>query len=738
MAMMNALSSAVSGLKTEQTALDVIANNISNVNTTGYKSQTVTFSDLLSQTISAASGATATTGGINAVQLGMGTKVSSTNTDMTVGTASTTSNSTDVALTGAGYLIVQTNTKGDYEFTRDGSLSIDANGNLNINGYDVCGWEKYTTSTDGTKAYTTTGSVEPINVYSDDSGSKKIMAATTTTYANVTGNLKSTSDVVTGATLKNIGTTSITTPDGNTSIDVYDSQGNKTEVTIDFKKCATDNTTTSWYWTASATDTSISPSSGYIAFDSDGKMVTSVTPLTAKITSTADTTLSSAITAGASALTTLGTAVNTSTDSTALTDYNLYVTALGNNNAATIVSTKATLDAAIKASTVSGAATLQTALSTYNTAAGTAINTDAAAEVTAASAATTLTSAISSGTSALATLNTAITTATSGATTAETAVADDYTAYKNALNSGTAATIVSTKTALDTAITTLANSTLTSAYSTYNTAAGTAINTAATAATVNDTGYTDSSLTVSTGLTTGDYAVNVAASTTSTGTYNITLTDPAGKTYTTTSTTGAATFTTSSGTVTLAAPTTLAAGTIDYTVTAGTTVTFDSQPTLTVTSTTAGTTAVPVAIDLSKMTSTDTTSSLTVKEDGNASGTQTGSYTIGTDGTISATYTNGLTQSVGQIALAVFQNASGLEKTGDNFYTTSTSSGTYNTVVAGENGSGTMKADALELSNVDLASQFSAMMISQRAYQANAKVITTGSEMLQSLIGMMS
>ena len=93
---------------------------------------------------------------------------------------------------------------------------------------------------------------------------------------------------------------------------------------------------------------------------------------------------------------------------------------------------------------------------------------------------------------------------------------------------------------------------------------------------------------------------------------------------------------------------------------------------------------------------------------------------------------------MGQLALAVFQNPAGLEKVGSNFYTTSTSSGSYNTVVAGENGSGTMTSYALELSNVDLASQFSSMMIAQRAYQANAKVITTGSEMLQSLIQMMS
>lgn len=647
MAMMNALSSAVTGLRTEQTALDVIANNISNVNTTGYKSQTVTFSDLLSQTISAASGATATTGGVNAQQVGLGTSIGSTETDMTVGTASTTSNSTDVALTGAGYLIVQTGTKGDYEFTRDGSLSIDTEGNLNVNGYKVCGWEAYTLDTDGNKVYTTTGSVEPINVYSDDySNNKKVMAATTTTTATVTGNASTSATVVTGATLKNIGTTTITPPDTTATIDVVDEQGNKTAVTIDLKKCATNNTTTSWYWTASATDTTISPSSGYIAFDSSGNMVTSVTPLTAAITST-----------GTSAQSTLAAAVTTAGDATVTAAYTAYAAALtaggtSASTAGTIVSTKTALDSAIA---TLGDATLSTALSTYNSAGGTAINTAATTESTTDSA-----------------------TNEAAVTTALTAV---------------------------TAVT-------------------------------SPTGYSDSSMSVSTGLTAGNYSVQVAASTTSTGTYNITLTDPAGKNYTTTSTTGAATFTTSSGTVTLAAPTTLAAGTVDFTVTAGTTVTFDSKPVLTVTSTTAGTNSVPVTVDLSKMTSTGTTNSLSATADGNVAGTSESTYTIAKDGTISVKYSNGLTESIGQIALAVFQNASGLEKAGGNLYTASTSSGSYDAVVAGENGSGTMTSYALELSNVDLASQFSSMMISQRAYQANSKVISTGSQMLQSLISM--
>ena len=717
MAMMNALTSAVSGMTSSQTGLDVIANNISNVNTPGYKSQTVSFSDLLSQTISAASGATATTGGTNPSQVGLGTQVSSIDADMTVGTASTTSKSTDVALTGDGYFIVQTTTKGDYEYARAGNLSIDEDGNLNIDGYEVCGWEAYTLDADGNKVYTTTGAVEPINVKSDAySGSKNVMAAKTTTEADVSGYLSSSADVVSGATLKNVGSSKISDWDATTTVDVIDEQGNKTEVTLNLKKCATQNSTTSWYWEASATDSTISPSSGYIAFDSTGKTVTSATPLTATITSNTST--------STPAQTTFANAVTTAGDTTVSADYAAYAAALTSGNASTIASTKTALDNAISAL---GNATLTAALTTYNSAAGTVINTDATA----------LTTAITNAATAQTTFAAAVTAA------GDATVSADYTAYAAALTSGDAATIVSTKATLDSAISALGNATLSAALTTYNSAAGTTINTDAAAlttaitnASTATTGYSASNISVTSGLAAGNYTVNVAAATSGSG-YTVTLTDPSGKTYTTTSTDGSATFKTSSGTVSLTAPTTIAAGTAVFSVAAGTAVTFDSTPTITVASTTNGTNAVPVKLDFSGVTSTGTsTSKLTVDEDGYEAGTQTGSYSISKDGTISASYSNGKTQSIGQIALAVFQNANGLEKVGGNLYKTTTNSGDFSYVVAGQDGSGTMQSYALELSNVDLASQFSSMMISQRAYQANTKVISTASDMLQSLINM--
>jgi flagellar hook-associated protein 1 FlgK len=180
----------------------------------------------------------------------------------------------------------------------------------------------------------------------------------------------------------------------------------------------------------------------------------------------------SAQTTFASAITT-ATSGTTSTAKTAVTSaYSAYTTALTTGNAATIAATKTTLDSDIATLADS---TLTTALTTYNTSAGTAIKTNA----------TVLAADITAGATALSTLASAIATATSTTSTATTAVSTAYSAYTTALSSGNAATIISTKTTLDSAVTTLADTTLTTAYSTYNSATdgGTTINTAATAVT---------------------------------------------------------------------------------------------------------------------------------------------------------------------------------------------------------------------------------------------------------------
>lgn len=150
--MMRSLFAGVAGLKTHQTRMDVIGNNIANVNTVAYKSQSATFADLMYQTTQSASGPNAETGtaGTNAKQIGLGSKMGSIKTAITTpGAAQSTGDPFDVMITGESFFIV--NGGGSNCFTRDGSFYVDAAGNLALasNGYNVMGW--YPDTQDPTK-----------------------------------------------------------------------------------------------------------------------------------------------------------------------------------------------------------------------------------------------------------------------------------------------------------------------------------------------------------------------------------------------------------------------------------------------------------------------------------------------------------------------------------------------------------------------------------------------------------
>lgn len=141
--MMRALYSGVAGLKTHQIKMDVIGNNIANVNTTAYKSQSITFSELMYQTTQAASGPNETIGtaGVNAKQIGLGVTSGAISTAITTaGATQTTGNPFDIRITGDSFFIV--NDGMNNYFTRDGSFYVDAAGNLAMtaNGYNVMGW----------------------------------------------------------------------------------------------------------------------------------------------------------------------------------------------------------------------------------------------------------------------------------------------------------------------------------------------------------------------------------------------------------------------------------------------------------------------------------------------------------------------------------------------------------------------------------------------------------------------
>lgn len=126
--MLRSLFAGISGLRVNQTMLDVTGNNIANANTTGFKSSNTVFKDTLSQMLTASSGATADQGGTNAIQVGLGVQLAATNTNFNQGSAQTTGRATDLMIQGDGFFVVESN--GEQLYTRAGAFNFDETGSL--------------------------------------------------------------------------------------------------------------------------------------------------------------------------------------------------------------------------------------------------------------------------------------------------------------------------------------------------------------------------------------------------------------------------------------------------------------------------------------------------------------------------------------------------------------------------------------------------------------------------------
>src|SRR5574341_302651 len=139
MPMGSSMNSAVSGLRAHQLWLDVIGNNIANVNTPGFKDGAVTFSDVLSQTIAGATAPTATLGGPDPKQVGLGVRTGAITNLFTQGGILTTNKPTDLAIQGEGFFVLNDGAGNFY--SRAGTFEVDAAGNLvdATTGYHVQG-----------------------------------------------------------------------------------------------------------------------------------------------------------------------------------------------------------------------------------------------------------------------------------------------------------------------------------------------------------------------------------------------------------------------------------------------------------------------------------------------------------------------------------------------------------------------------------------------------------------------
>ncbi len=149
------------------------------------------------------------------------------------------------------------------------------------------------------------------------------------------------------------------------------------------------------------------------------------------------------------------------------------------------------------------------------------------------------------------------------------------------------------------------------------------------------------------------------------------------------------------------------------------------------------TTPIPVTFDFASMTQlTAATSATVTSQDGLAAGSVTDVYVSPNDGAISLVYSNGLIEQVGQVALARFTNSAGLVQGEGTTFLEGLNSGDAEIGAAGTGGRGSIASSHLEASNVDMAQEFTNMILAQRGFQASSRVITTSDEILQELVNL--
>ncbi|HEY0259157.1 MAG TPA: flagellar hook protein FlgE [Lacisediminihabitans sp.] len=140
-----------------------------------------------------------------------------------------------------------------------------------------------------------------------------------------------------------------------------------------------------------------------------------------------------------------------------------------------------------------------------------------------------------------------------------------------------------------------------------------------------------------------------------------------------------------------------------------------------------------IAVDLSKLTGySDLTTVAVSDQNGRAAGTLQ-SYALSADGTLVGSFSNGTSQALGRVVLATFPNPGGLEKAGSSSYVATFNSGDVQIGAPGSGSLGKLTSGSLEMSNVDLSQEFTNLIVAQRGFQANARIITTSDEMLEEL-----
>ena len=685
--MMRSLYSGVSGLRTHQTRMDVIGNNIANVNTTAFKAKQMNFSDMLYQTTQAATGANSAngTGGTNPRQIGLGVKAAAINTTITQeGANQSTGNPFDLKLTGEAFFVVSDGTSTFY--TRDGSFDVDDAGNLCMasTGYIVQGWG---VDENGDIVQGTLGG---INVTAQDT-----FGAAATTQGKITGIIDSNDTQLEDKTGKVV------------TLGLYDKSGYQYD--MKFGILPTTSVT-------NGTRDIINREKEYGLSNTIYKVDTS--KLTFKYTVNGETRILS--------------------DSASPELMEDLKAAIWKYVAGELPA------ASVSAYQISGTHTLGTKDSAVTVSLGAFINS------TKYNSTTLTDSALKHA----------------GPITVEFSGDIGYTKTKptyplsdNVIVSKISEDAVKYLYQDPVALSTSNNAYASCAVKQPAGTTGTVSVTSLQQTYIDDNGKSQTDYTFKVGTTeiTGANNTPIPSSLYNDITRLLALGNESDITNTYTTQEAKETETVEKGSfkITLLGMTdaTGASVNIDTLVNNGTTtwdvfyntsdgefryVGQEGNKSFSVNLSMLGDNFDNIDIDMSGTRNGNNGNKSSVtgnKLDGRKIGTRTG-VSIGTDGIVTALYSNGMSRKLGQLCVATFPNAMGLENSGDNLYQVTASSGDVNIVDIKASGTGSMTSGVLEMSNVDLSQQFTDMITTQRGFQANSRIITTSDTLLEELVNL--
>lgn len=250
--MLRSMFAAVSGLRSHQTMMDVVGNNIANVNTAGYKSSRATFQDAISQVIRGSSAVSNARAGTNPMQVGLGAQLGSIDGVFTQGSIQLTGRSTDLAIQGDGFFVMELNDQTLY--SRAGAFSVDSAGGLTgPSGARIMGWMPMADGTIDTQ--------QPLEAITLPTG--QVIEPVATSAVTIGGNLPATGLAATPTVV-------------TSSITIYDSLGAAHQLNFEWTK--TNDATQEWTLDVTSPDNvagaAVSLGGGTMTFDTDGTLLT--------------------------------------------------------------------------------------------------------------------------------------------------------------------------------------------------------------------------------------------------------------------------------------------------------------------------------------------------------------------------------------------------------------------------------------------------------------------------------